>query len=161
MIIGVDPGTEKSAAVALEDDGSLSLHMEGVNAEVKDWLATVASDWQDPVLIGIEDVRSYGMPIGRSTIETIWWSGRFYEAIEHAELVVRIPRKDIVVGLCGNARAGDRGVRDALLDLYPGGVGTKASPGPLHGISGHKWAALAVAVHLLNMVKANDQGEPN
>jgi hypothetical protein len=53
--------------------------------------------------------------------------------------------------LCGNARAKDANVRQALLDLYGDGTrqtacGVKSKPGPLYGIKKDEWAALAVGL---------------
>jgi hypothetical protein len=55
-----------------------------------------------------------------------------------------IPRKEIVMELCGSARAKDPHVAQALRDHY-GEPGRKAAPGPTYGIKGHEWQALAVA----------------
>jgi hypothetical protein len=46
-------------------------------------------------------------------------------------------------------RAKDANIRQALIDKL-GAVGTKKAPGPLYGISGHLWAALAVADYAIN-----------
>ena len=51
--------------------------------------------------------------------------------------------------LCGNMRARDGNIRQALLDRFGGkdrAIGRKGSYGPLHGISGDCWSALAVGV---------------
>ena len=62
--------------------------------------------------------------------------------------VTFVGRKEIVVALCGSARASDSNVRMALLDRFGGSaaVGRKAAPGPLYGISRDVWSALAIAV---------------
>ena len=61
--------------------------------------------------------------------------------------------ESVCMHLCKNNRAKDGNVRQAILDRYPatgGGknpqVGTKKAPGPLYGVSGHAWQALAVAI---------------
>lgn len=96
--------------------------------------------------------QSYGMAVGKEVFETCAWIGRFEQAvgIDHAR---RLTRGEVKLHLCGNARAKDANVRQALLDKYPrtgGGktpqIGTKKQPGPLYGISSHMWSALAVAV---------------
>jgi len=47
-------------------------------------------------------------------------------------------------------RAKDANIRQALIDRYGPGkalaVGLKATPGPLYGLTGDCWSALAVAV---------------
>jgi hypothetical protein len=52
--------------------------------------------------------------------------------------------------LCGNTRAKDGNIRQALLDRFGPGkaiaCGTKKQPGPLYGVSKDVWQALALAV---------------
>lgn len=55
------------------------------------------------------------------------------------------PRKVAMEKLCGVTNTTDKFIRMALIDRY-GEPGTKKAPGPLFGISGHLWSALAVAV---------------
>lgn len=77
---------------------------------------------------------------------------------------MKIPRPDVKVFLCGGStqfdettgrmkKVTDSTVRRAVLDRFSqtgGGkepaLGTKAEPGPLYGMSGHIFSALAVAV---------------
>ncbi len=84
---------------------------------------------------------------GAEVFETVRWAGRFEEAC-HPIPVVSLTRKAVVLHLCHDQRAGDPNIRRVLLDRFggDGAKGTKAHPGPLYGISGDVWAALAVAV---------------
>ena len=103
----------------------------------------------------IEIPRSYGMPASNALLDTAFWVGRFTEACPvDVEL---ISRKEVVLALCGTARAGDSNVIRALKDLYAEhpkasavgsepAVGVKTAPGPLYGIRRDLWQALAVAV---------------
>jgi hypothetical protein len=151
-ILAIDPGTEQSAAVVL-DDGSLADFMIGPNAEILSWIRyTDASD-----VLALEMVASYGMPVGREVFETVLWTGRFFEAWDRHRGTdpVLVYRKDVKLHLCGSAKAKDPNVRQAVLDRFgrTGGgatpqVGTKKAPGPLYGISTHAWAALAVALYV-------------
>lgn len=88
-----------------------------------------------------------GMPIGKSTIWTIFWLGRFSRLAEE-KCGTLIPRKTIVAHLCGSVRGKDPHVRQALIDRFGGdtAIGRKKTPGPLYGIHTHVWSALAVAV---------------
>lgn len=107
------------------------------------------------VQMAIEMVASYGMPVGREVFETVFWIGRFWEAAERCNLDCRkVFRKDIKLWLCNSVRAKDANVRQALLDKFPrtgGGktpqIGTKSKPGPLYGVAGDVWSALAVALY--------------
>lgn len=106
-----------------------------------------------------EQIESYGMAVGREVFETVRWSGRFEQAFEQAfgpanwpELIVPwhyLPRRAVKLELCGQPRAKDANIRQALIDLYGGkelAIGKKAQPGPLYGMSGDVWAALAVGI---------------
>jgi hypothetical protein len=89
------------------------------------------------------------MAVGREVFETVFWTGRFFEAAtRRGASVSRLPRKTIKVHLCGSARAQDSNIRVALCDRFGGSVakGTKKAPGPLFGIKSHEWSALALGV---------------
>lgn len=143
-MIGIDPGSEKSAIVAL-NEGAVTYAEILPNEEAREWLALMPPG--DGIVI--EMVSSYGMAVGKSVFETVYWIGRFSEAVGGAQ---RIYRKDIKLQLCGNFKAKDPEVRQALIDRFGGlggkeaAIGKKATPGPLYGIKSHLWAALAVAV---------------
>ena len=107
----------------------------------------------------IEKVEGFGMAVGAEVFETVFWSGRFAEAA-HPLPVHRIGRKAVKLHLCGTHRAKDSNVRQALIDRYGGkdtAIGRKASPGPLYGVSGDVWAALAVAVTFADTELAGDR----
>jgi hypothetical protein len=96
----------------------------------------------------IEMVASYGMAVGRTVFETCVWIGRFVEAWgDNWDFVYR---KDVKMHLCGQTRAKDSNIRQAIMDMYGSekaiAIGTKAKPGPLHGVSKDVWAALGVAI---------------
>lgn len=149
-MIAIDPGSERSAVViqrygwhgwqAPEDTEKGGLVQNDRVLEILgDSFQTVAIEW----------IQHMGMPAGASLFDTARWVGRFEQlAKEGGERVVLIPRGEIKLELCGSARAKDSNVRQALLDLYGGkeAVGTKKRPGPLYGIRGHGWQALAVGV---------------
>lgn len=105
--------------------------------------------------LAIEMVASYGMPVGAEVFDTCVWIGRFIECWLHgrfrtpASIPSLIYRRDVKLHLCGNARAKDGNVRQAIIDRYGGkqaAIGLKATPGPLYGMTGDCWQALAVAI---------------
>jgi hypothetical protein len=61
---------------------------------------------------------------------------------------VLLPRRVVKLALCGDSRAKDANIRQALIDRFGGSaaVGRKAAPGPLYGIHRDVWSALAIAV---------------
>jgi hypothetical protein len=101
----------------------------------------------------IEMIASYGLPVGREVFETCLWIGRFMERLDKPTRLIY--RKDVKLHLCNSPRAKDGNVRQALVDKY-GKPGTKKNPGKLYGISGHLWAALAVADYALTLEPIGD-----
>jgi hypothetical protein len=94
----------------------------------------------------IEKVACMGMPVGETTFETVFWSGKFARTAEQqSNKVDRIARETVKLHLCGTKRAKDSNVIQALKDRF-GGKGTKKKQGVLYGIKKDEWQALAVAV---------------
>ena len=150
MILAIDPGSSQSAWVALNP---VTMRLRGFAISPNELLlqelrAGVSSDVTVAV---IEWTAPRGMPASSELFETLWWAGRFAEAL-HPLPVERVKRGDVKRHLCGTTAANDANVRAALIDLFGGAggkaaaVGLKASPGPLLGVSKDVWAALAVAV---------------
>ena len=152
LILAIDPGTNASGVVLFDGENVLYSNAEMDNEDLAVGLTTgILHDWFFYEAV-IEEIKSYGMPMGDSTIQTIIWIGRFIEAFTPFEAEL-IPRKTIVTFLCGSSRAKDSNVRRRILDLFPqtgGGkepaVGIKSQPGPLFGVSSHSLSALAVGL---------------
>jgi hypothetical protein len=142
-VLAIDPGSVQSAW--LRFDG---VRPQGFGITANDVLVRALRTGGLPDVVVIEEIRSYGMAVGRETFDTARWTGRFEEAA-HRVPVAFVGRKEIVVALCGSARASDSNVRMALIDRFGGkdaAIGRKATPGPLYGITKDLWAALAIAV---------------
>ena len=151
-ILAVDPGREESGAVVLDTDGGKVVwhaieDNEAVRSKLLHGIYGVAK--LADVLV-LEKVESYGMPVGDDVFETIYQSGQIAHAAKMRHIPVhRIPRRDVKMHLCGNMRARDSNIRQAIINRYGGkqkAIGRKASPGPLYGIKSHEWAALALAL---------------
>jgi len=98
------------------------------------------------VQVACEHLQCFGMAIGKETFETAYWIGSIREYCRTLGAPFhRVYRSEVKMHLCQSMRAKDANVRQALIDRF-GAVGTKKNPGPLHGVSGHCWSALAVAV---------------
>jgi hypothetical protein len=125
-----------------------------------------------PEAVCIETIESMGLAVGKSTLETMRWVGRLQEAWEqHGSSAILVKRSDEKMTLCGrvtfkNPSTGklkavaDAQIRQAVIDRFPatgGGkvpqVGTKANPGPLYGVSGHAWSALAIVLTGLEIIQ--------
>jgi hypothetical protein len=90
-------------------------------------------------------VASYGMPVGESIFETVFWIGRFWEETGNITRKARIYRKDVKMNLCGSMKAKDSNIRQALIDRF-GVVGVKKNPGWFYGFKADIWSAYAVGV---------------
>ncbi len=137
-IIGIDPGNTHSAAVVLHHGQISPSHVYLPNEEFLVWLDVAASP-SDTIVC--EMIASYGMPVGREVFETCVFIGKL---IERYPRILRVTRTQVKSTICHSAKAKDSNIRQALLDTY-GPPGTKNSRGQTYGLSGDKWAALAVA----------------
>ncbi len=138
MLLAIDPGPTESAWLKIDSEGMPATFGHDPNHIV---LAVIGLH-AGPVVI--EMIASYGMPVGAEVFETCVWIGRF-DPICRASFLKRI---EIKSHLCHSAKANDSTIRQALIDRFGGSsaIGRKATPGPLYGITGDVWAALAVAV---------------
>jgi hypothetical protein len=144
MILAIDPGTTQSAYMVL-DEKDYSRH-EFAELPNDAMLARIAAAKEDYFVI--EMVASYGMAVGATVFETVFWIGRFFETAVKPfteERCNRIKRMDEKLALCFDSRAKDSNINVALKDRF-GQPGTKKKPGPLFGVVNDIWAALAVAV---------------
>lgn len=141
-ILAIDPGTSQSAW--LRYDGS---RPQGFGITANDVLVRALRTGGLPDVVVIEKVESYGMAVGAEVFDTVMWAGQFAEAA-HRVPVVMLPRRTVKLALCGDSRAKDSNIRQALLDRFGGSaaIGRKAAPGPLYGIARDVWSALAIAV---------------
>lgn len=145
-VLGIDPGPVNSAWV-IWDGAAVTAHSKDANVDLlldlRDQLRLVDH-------LVIEQIASYGMAVGAEVFETCFWAGRFFEAgwATAARLDV-MPRRDVKLHLCGQARAKDANIRQALIDRFGGkdkAIGKKAAQGPLYGLRADEWQALALAV---------------
>jgi len=140
LILGIDPGTTHSGFVLLHSDMSVVEAGHVANAEIFRLLVEL-----DNPQVAIEMVGLYGT--GMAVAKDVFWTcvaiGRFYEASPNGALLYL--RQTIKAHLCGNPKAKDGNIRQALADRL-GAPGTKKNPGPTYGVTGHCWQALAVAV---------------
>ena len=144
IALAIDPGPVSSAFV-LFDGTRVVDHGQLKNDELLQQLRQRLFGTQ-PYTTVIEQIESMGMAVGAEVFETVFWSGRFAQASRPFD---RVTRRAVKLHLCGSMRAKDQHIRQALIDRFGGkavAVGTKKAPGPVFGISSHRWAALAVAV---------------
>lgn len=143
-IFAVDPGNVQSAYVILDAQALRPVTAQIVpNAE----LLQIIADYPDKgaTAFVVEMVASYGMAVGETVFETVFWIGQFYAAAKPYLSRSRIYRMDVKMNLCHNSRAKDANIRQALIDRF-GIVGTKKDPGWFYGFKADMWAAYAVGV---------------
>lgn len=148
--LALDPGNTRSALVLFDDGVVVGSWLEPNDAI----LERIAAHGQFLDMMVIEKIESFGMAVGAEVFETVYWSGRFAErAMARGMVVIRLGRRAVKLHLCGQARAKDANIRQALIDRYGGkaaAFGTKKAPGPLYGVKADIWAALAVGVTFLD-----------
>ena len=143
-VLAIDPGPKHSAYVLWGTHG-IEAHGKLPNDDLLRILG-VSLEFDTVVL---EQVASYGMAVGAEVFETVFWTGRFFEAVTERCMPMRVVRQAVKLHLCHDTRAKDSNIRQALIDRFGGkekAIGRKASPGPLYGIKADCWQALALAI---------------
>lgn len=155
-ILAIDPGPIESAYV-FWDGTRLNGFRKTENALVLDEISLCGkfSVSRTPDVLVIEQIKSYGMSVGESVFETVFWSGRFAAACEYNKFTHmdwdRMPRMDVKMHLCHSPKAKDSNIMQALIDRFAPntrnkGKGVKAAPGFFYGFHSDVWAAFALAV---------------
>jgi len=137
-IIAIDPGNKETAIVFINGQEIID-HFYLPNTEALEKIIDINMNYTCEIYC--EMIASYGMPVGKSIFDTCLFIGRIIEALPNVKLITRNVVKNAI---CHSSKAKDSNIRQALIDIY-GEVGTKKNPGGTFGISGDKWAALAVA----------------
>jgi hypothetical protein len=151
-VLAIDPGSEQSAFVLFDGEmNCIAEHGKVPNGELEESLRMLK--WTPHIVI--ERIASYGMAVGAEVFETCVWTGRFMGAVGyHGTPCHRLPRKDVKLHLCGQTKAKDSNIRQALIDRFGGkekAIGKKANQGPLYGLKADTWQALALAVTWLDL----------
>ena len=143
-ILAIDPGPVKSAWVIW--DGRSILDKEiSPNTQL---LKICRERPKKADCLVIEQVRSYGMTVGATVFDTVFWSGRFCEAWGGTSWF-QVPRMEIKMHLCKNSRAKDANIRQAIIDRWGGkesAIGKTKCRGPFYGVKADEWSALALAI---------------
>ena len=164
-VLAVDPGTTVSAWVHyLLDEDRVTGFATCDNGELLDlfkaWslsaTRTVKFGEKSSCVLVVEEVTSYGKPVGASTFSTCLWTGRFIQAWGGS--FVLYPRRRVKKVLLGKDKGGDPQVREAVLSWFGGkalAVGSKACKGDLWGMKGHDWQACGIALAYARELRSN------
>jgi len=158
--LAIDPGCFESAYVIVIDANRCPLEIDKLpNEKLIDRLANLPTTHYNLGQVAIEEVVSYGMPVGREIFETVHWAGRMYQILaEQGYMPQRIGRQKVKLHHCHSSKANDGNVRQALVDRFaPGqpnhGKGTAANPGWFYGFRADIWQAYALAVHTVDLTR--------
>ena len=96
----------------------------------------------------IEDIKSYGMPVGKTTFDTCKAIGRFQERLERlGSDHYLVFKPEIQLHFCNTTRAKDANIARVLKDRF-GEKGTKKNQGILYNLKRHSWDAFALCIYL-------------
>lgn len=148
IVCGIDPGPEDGATSwACYDTDARRVVGYGTD-ETRFVIERLKIGHPEAGAYVVERLDSYLRRAGREVFSAQWAAGRLYQAAGGRGRCLR--RKDVKLTLLGTATGNDADVRGKLIDRFGPGrraaVGLKKSPGPLYGLKGGEWQALAVAV---------------
>jgi len=146
IICGIDVGSEKSGVCIWNTDKQEILYSNHEEANGAIPFDVHGSCWVTHYVI--EDIRSYGMPVGVTTFDTCKAIGRFQERLEQNEQDYYLVFKpEIQLHFCHTSRAKDANIARVLKDRF-GEKGTKKNQGTLYPLKKHSWDAFALCVYL-------------
>lgn len=119
-VLAIDPGSEESGYVVW--DGKTILSKGKVQNE--DLLRIVGNLSEMMNAVVIEMVASYGMAVGQTVFDTCVWIGRFQQNVHRETTTHLVFRRDVKLYWCGQTRAKDSNIIQAIKDRY-GEKGTK------------------------------------
>lgn len=145
-IIAIDPGTNESAYIIWDGE-----HIgEFCILPNEDILLKILQPNIDELVI--EKIACYGMPVGKSILDTCEWIGRFDQQwfLLSGKRAVLITKNQVQLHHCKTTKAKDSNVIQSLRDKYAYGVrnygkGTKKEPGFFYGFKEDNWDAFALA----------------
>lgn len=149
-VLGLDPGPAESALVEYDAEArAVLVHRKAPNEHVRATMLPLLVVRCPPGVLVIETPHARGGIERQAVMDTCIEVGRVVEVWRRlAGDAHHIWRETVKRAILGSAKGTDAQVRAALLDRWGGvsAIGRKASPGPLYGLRGDEWAALAVAV---------------
>lgn len=135
LIVAIDPGYEISAYIEWNGQ-EISKHGIINNSEVIQWLRDSKAQY-----LFIEKIVCMGQPIGKETLDTVFWSGIFYQVWQEKELELTTDISDSMIPrttIKGHFRvSNDAQIRKKLIEKY-GKQLTK-------NLKSHLWQAFALA----------------
>ena len=159
IILALDVGTEQSGYCLMNSETYAPLEFGKIdNCQLLERI----------VMMGLYDVlvyeefQSYGMPVGKSTITSITWNGRFIQAAWDRKIpFVPIYRVEEKINLCGTTKAKDANLRQAMIDRFAkfdfkNGKGTKDNRDWFYGFSKDAWSAAIIGVTFIDRLNKDE-----
>ena len=147
-ILCLDVGTVESGYVIMDYNPFTLYEFGKINNEE---LLDIVKSKNYEVLV-YEEFQCYGMPIGKSTIQSITWNGRYIQsALDRGITVDFIYRAEEKMSLCNSMKAKDSNIRQALIDRFANfdfknGKGTAKNKDVFYGVTKDVWSAIAIGV---------------
>ena len=156
FIFAIDPGNIESGWAILDEILKPIEFGKTNNETLLEKIITHNFKYPDAPHFAIEMVAHYGtgMPAGKTVFDTCVWIGRFWQTTGYIPHRRMIYRKDEKITLCGNMKAKDANISQALRDRF-GEKGTKKNPGWFYGVGKDVWTAIAVGVCYHDMYLKN------
>ena len=158
-IFAIDAGTTQSGFCIMDSETYKPLFFgKEDNEEVLKYVIEGCYD----VLV-YEEFQSYGMSVGKSTIASITWNGRFIQAaVSLFKPFYPIYRSEEKITICGSMKAKDANIRQALIDRFAEfdlkqGKGVKAHPDFFYGFAKDSWSGFAIAYTFAEKMKQEKQ----
>lgn len=159
-VIAIDPGNIETGITVIDSKTfkpELAVKMSN-RTLIGSEIYNIVSDYE-PQCAVIEMVAHYGsgMPAGSEVFDTCVWIGRYIEALRNEGIpVYTIKRMQVKLNLCGQARAKDSNVTQALVDRFAKGEpnygkGTSKKKGWFYGFKADIWQSYAVGVTALDL----------
>lgn len=160
IVLALDVGTTQSGYVLMKylEVPENDLHLIDFGKVSNDDLLNLVKT-ADYTEMAYEQFQCYGMAVGKSTIESITWNGRFIQSVlDRHKPVIPVYRKDEKMTLCHTTKAKDANIRQVLIDRYAkfdykNGKGTKKNPDVFYGVAKDAWQAIAVGVTYCEMAE--------
>ena len=158
IIHAIDPGPITCGVVIYDTDARAVIacdKAQPVEVVLRAITATAArgNQW----IVACERVQSYGIA-GSSLLQTAESFGRIWDRAEgHGLPFVPLYRREVLreLDLLGAKGNRDSAVRLRMLEMHGGrerALGSKATPGPLYGVTSHAWQALGLACAAASML---------
>ena len=148
MTLYIDPGTTESHAVAMDDGQIIALHLAYPNSDMMEYIRELSGDpevteltYCSIVAVVIEGITPQGI-MGQTTLDTVFWSGRFAQASPDFRIINRQDVKRFWKARSqyeGNMN--DKKIKDAIRELYPDPERDKMLKG-----KSHCWQAYAMGL---------------